>query len=89
MSIYCPVCRSSNISHHPISQPNSYPANQLGQLASFSALGVAIAKQTSMVNPLLGGLAGILVGGLFGASQPAPTPVLYVQRLCNDCGQQF
>lgn len=89
MNLYCPVCRSGNVSTRHMSQQGGSSTNQLGQLASFSALGVAIARQTSMVNPLLGGLAGVLVGGLFGASQPAPAPVVYVQHICNDCGHQF
>ncbi len=98
MVMYCPHCQSSNF---VVIQQNqsSHQGNDDGDassllksMAGLATLGVTIAKQTSFASPLAGGLAGVVLGGLFGSSTPsrsAPRHVTCFTLFCKSCEHVF
>jgi hypothetical protein len=97
MTIYCPQCRSSHIAliqqAQSVTCPSDSYANSdvLKSIAGLATLGVTIARHTSMVNPLAGGIAGAVLGCLFNpspVSQPSRPAPVYV-LCCQDCQHVF
>ena len=98
MAMYCPHCQSSNLvviqqnqsSHQGTDDGDA--SSLLKSMAGLATIGVTIAKQTSFASPLAGGLAGVVLGGLFGSSapsRPAPRSIHYCTVFCKSCENVF
>ena len=99
MLIICPYCNSTHVQLVVPDQAGSaaLPLNSstlnttLSQMTSLAMLGMSIARKTSVLPPMVGGLAGAVIAGLFGVSQreatmPQTSPY---QFYCQDCQQSF
>lgn len=89
MRITCPHCYSEQVIR-VIQNTDSQGINQsIASSVSFATVGTALSKALP-VSPLVGGLAGAVVGGLlssvFSPSAPA-VPHSYFQ--CQSCGLGF
>lgn len=87
MNITCPYCYSENVSRATV-QPSG---NNSFTSMAVAGIGVSLAKSLpTPFSPLLGGLAGAVVGGLIDSfvqpSQPQQ-PTAYFH--CNNCQRNF
>lgn len=91
MSIHCPYCFSDHIIQ-VVNQPmSSSESSGLTASASFASIGASISKSLPLpVSPLIGGLAGAVIGGLFSRVLDEPkTPALLTYFHCNHCNRTF
>ncbi|MCU4413699.1 hypothetical protein KTH71_06530 [Acinetobacter sp. WU_MDCI_Axc73] len=88
MNITCPHCDSEHVIR--VIHTSQASQHNLAASASFASVGVALSK-TLPVSPLMGGIAGMVVGGLIHSlfdSGPAPQSTSRC-FLCQTCGQLF
>ncbi|MCW8693070.1 hypothetical protein OQH45_19500, partial [Acinetobacter baumannii] len=65
MNITCPNCHSEHVIR--VVNPHSQTGNQsLASSASFATMGAALSKSLP-ISPLIGGIAGAVVGGIFNS----------------------
>lgn len=89
MQINCPYCHSEHVVRI-MPQPSNHPSqNIFSSSASFATIGATLSKSLP-ISPLVGGIAGIVVGGLldnvFGSQSTAVTHSYFH---CQHCGQKF
>lgn len=92
MSIHCPFCHSDQVLQRLMTDPNSQASSSnLAASASFATIGASISKSLPLpVSPIIGGIAGAVLGGLFGQVFEEPKqkiPVRYYH--CQNCNQNF
>ncbi|HCT5803788.1 hypothetical protein [Acinetobacter nosocomialis] len=87
MNITCPNCHSEHVIR--VVNPHSQTGDQsLASSASFATMGAALSKSLP-ISPLIGGIAGAVVGGIFNSlfDRVPVTPSCCFQ--CQSCGQLF
>lgn len=91
MSLICPYCLSDQVIQVVNQQVNGTESSGLAASASLATIGASISKSLpSPVSPLLGGLAGAVIGGLFSSVFDEPTkPITLTYYHCNHCQQNF
>lgn len=98
MQIYCPYCQSGNIirsiSQSQVQGQSGHSNTGLASSASFAAIGVSLSKTLPLpVPPVIGGLAGMVVGGLLGSLFDEPAKpiqsISYRYFHCEDCQRDF
>ncbi len=91
MSLTCPYCLSDQVIQVVNQQVNGTESSGLAASASFATIGASISKSLPLpVSPLLGGLAGAVIGGLFSSVFEEPKkPVTMTYYRCNQCQQNF
>lgn len=94
MQINCPYCQSGNVIHCRYLPHNQPAANSgVASSASFAAIGVSLSKTLPLtVPPVIGGLAGMVVGGLLGNlfDEPKRTQSTgYSYFYCQACHRDF
>ena len=90
MNITCPYCHSEHIVR-VVHQTTSQGSQQhLTASASFATMGAALSKSLP-VSPLIGGIAGVVVGGLFNSlfDNAPKTQSTSSCFQCQSCGQLF
>ena len=90
MNITCPYCHSEYIVR-VVQQTTSQVSQQhLTPSASFATMGAALSKSLP-VSPLIGGIAGVVVGGLFNSlfDNAPKTQSSNSCFQCQSCGQLF
>lgn len=89
MSLSCPFCHSTDIM---IVEANiQQTASSLSSLASppaLVALGVTAAKALNLP-PIVGGIAGTLIGGVLNSLTEKSTPTRQNLCFCQNCYQKF
>jgi len=91
MSLICPYCLSDQVIQVMNQQMNGAESSGLAASASFATIGASISKGLPLpVSPLLGGLAGAVIGGLFSSVFDEPKkPITMTYYHCNQCQQNF
>jgi len=91
MSLICPYCLSDQVIQVMNQQMNGAESSGLAASASFATIGATISKGLPLpVSPLLGGLAGAVIGGLFSSVFNEPKkPITMTYYHCNQCQQNF
>ena len=91
MRINCPYCYSDQIIQVVNQQVSGSDSKGLAASASFATIGASISKSFPLpVSPLLGGLAGAVIGGLFSSVLNEPKkPITMTYYHCNHCQQNF
>lgn len=89
MSLSCPFCRSTDIMvvGASIQQTNSTLSN-LASPAALGALGTTVAKSLNFP-PIVGGIAGTVLGGLFNSFTEQSTPPQQSLCFCHNCYKKF
>ena len=89
MSLNCPFCHSTDIMivEANIQQANSTLSN-LASPAALGALGTTVAKSLNLP-PIVGGIAGTVLGGLFNSLTEQSTPPQQSLYFCHNCYQKF
>lgn len=92
MNKNCPYCLSDQVVQVVNQQVgSSSDSTAFAASASFATIGASISKSLPLpVPPLLGGIAGALIGGLVSSIFEEPkqiSTVTYFQ--CNNCQQNF
>lgn len=89
MSLNCPFCHSTNIM---VIEANPQQANtsltHLASPAALGALGTTVAKSFNLP-PIVGGIAGTVLGGLFNTLTEQSTPRQQSLYFCHNCYQKF
>ena len=97
MSLNCPFCHSTDIMivEANIQQANSTLSNlaspalsNLASPAALGALGSTVAKSFNLP-PIVGGIAGTVLGGLFNSLTEQTTPRQQSLYFCHNCYQKF
>lgn len=88
MSLNCPYCFSDQVIQVVNQQVNGSDSTGL---AASATIGATISKGLPLpVSPLLGGLAGAVIGGLFSSVFDEPKkPITLTYYHCNHCQQNF
>ena len=91
MRLNCPYCLSDQVIQVVNQQVNGSDSTGLAASASFATIGASISKGLPLpVSPLLGGLAGAVIGGLFSSVFDEPKkPITLAYYHCNHCQQNF
>ena len=92
MSKTCPYCLSDQVVQVVNQQVGSgSDSTAFAASASFATIGASISKSLPLpVPPLLGGIAGALIGGLVSSIFEEPKKISAVTYFhCNDCQQNF
>lgn len=92
MSLICPQCLSDQVIqvvNQQVSEGSD--SSSLTASASFATIGASISKSLPLpVSPLLGGLAGAVIGGLFSSVfDESKKPVITSYYHCNTCQHNF
>lgn len=89
MSLNCPFCHSTDIM---IVEANAQQANStlsnFASPAALGALGTTVAKSLNLP-PIVGGIAGTVLGGLFNSFTEQSTPPQQSLSFCHNCYQKF
>jgi transcription elongation factor Elf1 len=87
MNITCPYCHSENVSRETA---HSGSANSFSSMAG-AGIGASLAKSfPSPFSPILGGLAGAVIGGLLDSIIQPPKPQQSMAFFhCHSCQQNF
>ena len=90
MNITCPYCDSEHIVRVVHQKTSQGSQQHLTASASFATMGAALSKSLP-ISPLIGGIAGVVVGGLFNSLfDNAPrTQSSHSCFQCQSCGQLF
>ncbi|TPT53257.1 hypothetical protein [Acinetobacter baumannii] len=87
MNITCPNCHSEHVIR--VVNPHSQTGNQsLASSASFATMGAALSKSLP-ISPVVGGLAGAVVGGIFNSLFDRVPFIPSCCFQCQSCGQLF
>ena len=91
MSINCPYCFSDQTIQVVNQQITGSESSGFGASASFASIGASISKSLPLpVSPLIGGIAGAVIGGLFSSVFDEPKkPISMTYYHCNNCQQNF
>jgi len=91
MSLNCPYCLSDQVIQVVNQQVSGSDSTGLAASASFATIGATISKGLPLpVSPLLGGLAGVVIGGLFSNVFNEPKkPITMTYYHCNQCQHNF
>ena len=91
MSINCPYCFSEQIVQVVNQQVGSPTGTGIAASASLATIGATISKSLPLpFSPVLGGLAGAVIGSLFSSVFDEPKkPVTMTYYHCNQCQQNF
>ncbi|OUY07438.1 hypothetical protein [Acinetobacter populi] len=88
MSLKCPFCQSEQV---VLIENNPSPTNAMASMASpatLAALGATVAKSFNLP-PLVGGVAGTVLGGLVNIlTEPEPLQPISL-CFCQHCYQRF
>ena len=91
MSLNCPYCFSDQVIQVVNQQVSGSESTGLAASASFATIGASISKGLPLpVSPLLGGLAGAVIGGLIDSFIQPPRqqqPVAFFH--CHSCQRNF
>lgn len=89
MSLSCPFCHSTNVIlvEARTSQSNT-ALSSLGTPATLAALGTTVAKSFNLP-PIVGGIAGTLIGGVLNSLTEQSTPSQQNLCFCHNCYQKF
>lgn len=90
MNITCPYCHSEHVIR-VVQQTTTQGSQQhLTASASFATMGAALSKSLP-ISPLIGGIAGVVVGGLFNSLFDNAPRTQSSNRCfqCQSCGQLF
>ncbi|MDM8395534.1 hypothetical protein [Acinetobacter baumannii] len=88
MSLKCPFCQSAEIVVIEMNQQSSTALAQVVSPATLGALGATVAKSFNLP-PLVGGVAGTVIGGLINAVTDQPTRSQQSLFYCQNCTQRF
>ncbi|WP_312157272.1 hypothetical protein [Acinetobacter variabilis] len=88
MSLKCPFCQSAEIIMIEMNQQSSTALAQLVSPATLGALGATVAKSFNLP-PLVGGVAGTVIGGLINAVTEQPIQTQQSLCYCQSCTQKF
>ena len=88
MSLKCPFCQSAEIIMIEMNQQSSSALAQVVSPATLGALGASVAKSVNLP-PLVGGVAGTVIGGLINAVTDQPTRSQQSLCYCQGCTQRF
>lgn len=90
MRINCPYCYSDQVIQ-VVRTGSGSDSTTLAASASFATIGASISKSFPLaVSPLIGGIAGAVLGGLFSSIFDEPQkqiPMRYYH--CHQCQQNF
>lgn len=91
MSLNCPYCFSDQVIQVVNQQVSGSESTGLAASASFATIGASISKSFPLpISPLLGGLAGAVIGGLFSSVfDESKKPITMTYYHCNQCQQNF
>ena len=91
MSLNCPYCFSDQVIQVVNQQVSGSESTGLAASASFATIGASISKSFPLpISPLLGGLAGAVIGGLFSSVfDESKKPITLTYYHCNHCQQNF
>ncbi|WP_151768957.1 hypothetical protein [Acinetobacter colistiniresistens] len=89
MSLSCPFCHSTNVILVEAStqQPNT-TFSSLVTPTTLGALGTTVAKSLNLP-PIIGGIAGTVLGGLFNSFTEQSIPSQISLCFCHNCYQKF
>lgn len=98
MQILCPYCHSEHVQRmlQSPAQASDDSSHLLGTSATFASIGAGLSKSLGgqiPISPWIGGIAGAVIGGLFGGLLDTPQraapqlPISYFQ--CQSCRQSF
>lgn len=87
----CPYCHSHDIVKVVEHGQPSNSQTAFAASASFATIGASVTKYLPIpVSPLIGGVAGAVLGGLFGeAVSPEPKSIGIAYLHCQNCNKQF
>ena len=88
MSLKCPFCQSAEIIMIEMNQQSSTALAQVVSPATLGALGATVAKSFNLP-PLVGGVAGTIIGGLINTVTDQPTQSQQSLCYCQSCNQRF
>lgn len=88
MSLKCPFCQSEHIVFIENNVPQTNAMVSMASPATLAALGATVAKSFNLP-PLVGGVAGTVLGGLVNIiMEPEPTQPVSL-CFCQHCYQRF
>ncbi|EKU37476.1 MULTISPECIES: hypothetical protein [Acinetobacter] len=89
MSLSCPFCHSPNVMLVDASTQQSNTAlSSLGTPASLAAFGATVAKSLNLP-PIVGGIAGTVLGSVLNSFTQQSTPPQQNLCFCHNCYQKF
>ena len=89
MSLSCPFCHSPNVILVEANPSQSNTAlSSLGTPATLAALGTTVAKSFNLP-PIVGGIAGTLIGGVLNSLTEQSAPTRQNLCFCQNCYQKF
>ena len=89
MSLSCPFCHSTNVILVEAGTSQSNTAlSSLGTPATLAALGTTVAKSFNLP-PIVGGIAGTLIGGVLNSLTEQSAPTQHNLCFCQNCYQKF
>ncbi|ENX33086.1 hypothetical protein F889_03018 [Acinetobacter colistiniresistens] len=89
MSLSCPFCHSPNLMLVEASTQQSNTAlSSLGTPATLAALGATVAKSFNLP-PIVGGIAGTVLGSVLNAFTEPSAPTHQNLCFCHNCYQKF
>ena len=89
MTLKCPFCQSQNIILIEATSSQASPVASLASPATLAALGATVAKSFNLP-PLVGGVAGTVLGGLVNAMTESHAPITSQPLcFCQQCSQRF
>ncbi|MGH1401778.1 MAG: hypothetical protein ACRAUR_11200 [Acinetobacter tandoii] len=89
MSLSCPFCHSLNVILVEANPSQSNTAlSSLATPATLAALGTTVAKSFNLP-PIVGGIAGTLIGGVLNSLTEQSAPTQQNLCFCQNCYQKF
>lgn len=91
MNVNCPYCFSDQVIQVVNQQVESAESNGFAASASFATIGASVSKFLPVpFSPLISGVAGAVIGGLFSSIFDEPKkPMVVTYYHCNQCQQNF
>ena len=89
MSLSCPFCHSTDVMLvEAITQQSNTAFTNLVTPTTLGALGTTVAKSLNLP-PIIGGIAGTVLGGLFNSFTEQSIPSQISLCFCHNCYQKF